>query len=95
MKSEKAQRIYRVVMLIVLTALITFMVTTVGLYNIVGKERVRYITTAGDTSTIGKTLQSFKDFIEEKYIGSIDEDEMTQGAIKGYVEGLIYSRFKR
>ena len=88
MKEEKNQRIYKVVMLVILTVLITAIITTVAVYNALSNTNVKYITTSGDNSKISKTLQYYKNFIQEKYFGEMDEDKMLESAIKGYVEGL-------
>lgn len=83
--SQKTQRIYKSIMLIVLTAAITFIVTSVTMYGKVGKDTIKYITT---DSSIGKTFQTFKNFIQKNYFGEIDENQMLESAIKGYVAGL-------
>jgi len=95
MGTEKTQRIFKIIMLVVLTALVTFMITTIGLYNVMGKDNVKYIITSNNTSAIGRKLESYKEFIEERYIGQIDEEKMIESAIRGYVEGLddIYSEY--
>ena len=58
--SEKTQRIYKTIMLVILTAAITFIITSIVMYNFSGEEKVKYITT---TDTIGKTFQTFRNFI--------------------------------
>lgn len=83
--SEKTQRIYKTIMLVILTAVITFIITSIVMYNFSGEEKVKYITT---TDTIGKTFQTFRNFIEKNYLGEIDDSQMLESAIKGYVEGL-------
>lgn len=83
--SEKTQRIYKTIMLVILTAAITFIITSIVMYNFSGEEKVKYITT---TDTIGKTFQTFRSFIEKNYLGEIDDSQMLESAIKGYVEGL-------
>ena len=83
--SEKTQRIYKTIMLVILTAAITFIITSIVMYNFSGEEKVKYITT---TDTIGKTFQTFRNFIEKNYLGEIDDSQMLESAIKGYVEGL-------
>lgn len=88
MKEDRKQRIYKVIMLLMLTILITSIVTTAAVYNAVSGTNIKYITTSSGNSKISKTLQYFKNFIEEKYIGEIDEDVMLESAIKGYVDGL-------
>lgn len=84
MKSEKMQRIYRSIMLVILTAAITFIITSTIMYHSLGNNNVRYIA----TDNIGKTFQTFHKFIEEKYLGDIDDNAMLESALKGYVEGL-------
>ena len=94
-KKLKRQNIYKVVMLVVLTATITFMLTTMVMYN---KFSTSYGslgdkgTTTGTTTTsytdLVKTLETFKAMIKQKYIGEVDEEQIIEGAIKGFVEGL-------
>ena len=88
MKSDKKQSIYQIIMLVVLTALITFMITSIFMYKLVGEGGVRYVGISTDTSSLSKTINYLKSFIEEHYIGEIDEEQMIQTAIKGYVAGL-------
>ena len=83
--SEKMQRIYKTIMLVVLTAAITFIITSIAMNNILGKENIKYIST---NSSIGRTFQTFRDFIEKNYLGEINDEQMLESAIKGYVAGL-------
>ena len=87
---QKRQNIYRVIMLVVLTAVITFMVTTIAMYS--KFQSSGSLSSNGSSSssenTLVKTLQSFKAMINKLYIGDVDEDAMIEGALKGYVEGL-------
>lgn len=82
--SEKTQKIYKIIMLIIVTAAITFIITSVTIYNSLGKENIKYIA----SDSIGKTFQTFRKFIEKNYLGEINDAEMLDSAIKGYVEGL-------
>lgn len=84
MKSEKMQKIYKTIMLVILTAAITFIITTVVMYNNIGVGKTNYVV----TDSISRTFQMFRNFIEKRYIGEIDETKMIESAIKGYVEGL-------
>lgn len=86
MKAEKKQTIYKIIMLVILTAVITFMITTIALYKTVGNSNMKYIST--DNSTIGQKIAYYKKFIEKNYIYDIDEENMLESAIKGYFEGL-------
>lgn len=87
---QKRQNIYRVIMLVVLTAVITFMVTTIAMYS--KFQNSGSLSSNGSSlsseNTLVKTLQSFKAMINKLYIGDVDEDAMIEGALKGYVEGL-------
>lgn len=94
-KEKKVQSIYKVIMLVALTATITFMLTTMVMYNKFSEEySSSYSSTKTDEkntstdTTLIKTLESFKTMLQQKYIGEIDEEKMIEGAIKGYVEGL-------
>lgn len=82
--SEKTQRIYKTIMLLVLTVAITFIVTSLTMYNISGNGNIKYI----ESSSVGKTFQTFKNFIEKNYYGETNEEKMLESAIKGYVAGL-------
>ena len=62
--SEKMQRFYKTIMLIILTVAITFIVTSVVMYNTLGKETVKYIS----NDSIGKTFETFRKFIENREI---------------------------
>lgn len=89
MNTEKSQRAYKVAMLMFLTILITAIITTIVVYNMMnGNTNIKYVAVTSDTSEIGKTFDSLKSWIQEKYIGEIDEEKMVETAIKGYVAGL-------
>lgn len=95
MKKENTQRIFKIIMLVVLTAVVTFIITTIALYNTIGDGKIKYILAPNDESTLSRKIESYKKFIEEKYIGEIDEDNMIENALKGYVQGLddVYSEY--
>ena len=85
MKSEKFQKIFKLIMLIALTALITFMITTIAWY---GKSKIKYIIAPGNSSDLGKRLEIYEKFIKDEYVGPIDEEKLIESAISGYVQGL-------
>lgn len=89
----KRQNVYKIIMLVILTATITFMLTTMVMYNKFSSVYSNNYSSTNEeyTSTemsLVKTLESFKTMLEQKYIGEIDEEKMIDGAIKGYVEGI-------
>lgn len=98
----KRQNIYKIIMLVILAIFITFMVTTILMYNKFSQAYENSYSGLGNvisgTNTdeksntnnkaLVKTLESFKAMLEKEYMGQIDEEKMIEGAIKGYVEGL-------
>lgn len=95
MESSKANKVYKVIMLIIITAVVTFMVTSIGMYNYFVKTDTGRMTVVGniekngdDYTTLNAKLQIVKDFLNKNYIGELDTDKMVEGAIKGYVEGV-------
>lgn len=80
----KKNNVYKIIMLVILTVAITFIITSIVMYNTLGKNNVKYVS----TDSVGRTFKTFYNFIEKNYIGDIDEDEMLESAIKGYVAGL-------
>lgn len=93
-KNLKRQRVYKIIMLVVLVAAITFMLTTIVMYskfettyNMAGTTNSNSKLSSDEASLV-KTLNGFKAMLKEKYIGEINESALIEGAIKGYVEGL-------
>lgn len=86
MEYQKKQRIYKTIMLIILVMVITFLATTVGMYKYMGGEKVVYV--SGKTDSIASALASFRKIIDQKFLGEVKEEELLQGAIKGYIDGL-------
>lgn len=83
---EKLSRIYKTVMLIIITAVVTFCVTSILLYRAGG---IKYIAvTKGDTTGLGATLTSFKELLNKRYLYDMNESEMIEAAIKGYISGV-------
>lgn len=95
MENNKANKVYKVVMLILITAIVTFMITSIGMYNYFVKTNqgriavVESIEKNGDDySMLNAKLQIVKDYLNDNYIGELNLDKMIEGAIKGYVEGV-------
>ena len=94
MEKNKGQKVYKIIMLFILTILITFLVTTIVMYKKFENVFSQYTNVSSsedrtaDANSLSTTLSEFKSILEQKYIGNIDEKKMTDGAIKGYVEGL-------
>lgn len=89
MDKQKRQSIYKIVMLIVITALITSIITTIYVYNkMTGFMDIGKIAESENVTGLELTLTSLRAMIEEEYIGEIDDGKMIESAIKGYVAGV-------
>ena len=90
-KFEKNNNLYRYVMLIIVTALITFLVTAVGIYNYFVKteEGLAKTLISTETSKLDTKIQLIRKYLDEEYLGEIkDEEKLIESAVKGYVAGL-------
>lgn len=83
MENNQKNRMYKVTMLVILTAIITFMVTSIGMYNYFSN-----LTLSQDTDAISNKIEKVKRKLEEYYIGDFDTNKMIETAVKGYVEGV-------
>lgn len=91
MEEKRVQKIYKIIMLIVLTATITYMITSFRLYDKIGNTDSNTVVKPEVSKSSEKTSLNFNELraiLSEKYIGDIDDEKMYEGAIKGYVEGL-------
>lgn len=89
MDKEKKYKVYKIVMMLVITAFITFMVTAIGLYTYFTDNPTIVSSNSKSTNNeISKKLQSYREIIDKYYLGEINENDLEEGAIKGYIEGL-------
>lgn len=90
MEDKRKQKIYRSIMLVLVVALVTFVVTTVLTYN----GSIRYVvstknpTSNSVTKKIDTLLATITELIDEKYMGEVNEEELIDGALKGLVESV-------
>lgn len=91
MSEEKIQKIYKYIMIIAITAFVTFLVTSICISNYYTEGNINNIlflnSDSGDSKTI-TSLNAIRAIIDKYYLGDKDEQKLTEGAIKGYVEGL-------
>ena len=87
MNSEKIKKIYRIFMLVVIVALITFMLTSVFIYKKIGVSS-KSVNLYGINSELLRKIYSVKSIIDSEYLSEVNEEDLINGAIKGYVEGL-------
>ena len=97
---EKKNRIYRTIMIIVLTIFVTFMLTSFWMYSYFKDNNqtlsitengglIKELTSSSD-SNIEKYLNKIKTTIDKYYLwnNDINEEDLKNGAIEGYVAGL-------
>lgn len=93
-KYLKRQRFYKIVMLVVLTAFLTFIFTTIYItkkYNLSdGDQTISSLFSASSSSDdkLTKSLRNIKSILKKYYLNDIDEDKAIDGAIEGYVSSL-------
>jgi len=88
MNNEKIKRFYKNIMLIIVVALITFVLTSAFLYNKLGTSS--YISNHFNiiSTELTKKIYAIKTILDSKYISEVNETDLINGAIKGYVNGL-------
>ncbi len=85
MKMERNKRIYRTVMLIIVVMLVTFVITTVIMYNKFSGGNQNILST---NAKLNAKINSIKRVLDNDYLGEIDENKLLEGALQGYVSGL-------
>ena len=91
MNFEKKNTIYKSIMLIVVTALVTFLITAVGVYNYYVKTERGLVKTLVTTKTteLDTKIQLIRQYLDKFYLGDIsNEEDLIESAVKGYVEGI-------
>lgn len=88
MENNKLKRIYKSIMLIIIVSLVTFILTTVFVYNKVGTSNYILGNIKGINSNFIKKIYTLNSIINDEYISEVEEDKLTEGAIKGYVAAL-------
>lgn len=86
MENRKTQKIYKVIMLIVLTATITYIITALKLSAKIKKDdSLSDIEITDNSANIN--FSELRAILANKYMGELDDKKLLEGAIKGYVEG--------
>ena len=91
-KYLKRQRIYKSIMLVILTAFITCIVTTAFLANKfdIGNNSLSSLigNNSTETDNLINSIRSIESIIQKYYLKEIDEQAVIDGAIDGYVSAL-------
>ena len=94
MNFEKKNNTYRMIMAVLITAMLTFLITAIGYSNFYTNTDDGITKVLSGKGNI-KGLNNFENkiklinaYLNEYYLGEIDEKNMFEYALKGYVEGL-------
>ena len=86
---ENKNRIYNIIMLVVVCVAITAVITSFCTYKYLSENGgVMYAEKNSSLEGLEETLQNFRAAFEKEYIGEIDDEAMVESAIKGYIAGL-------
>lgn len=94
---KKQHYVLKTLITIIATAVITFTITIVALYGrkTANVSTENAISQAMKSDTLNSKLNMIKAKINEQFIGDVDENNLKEYAIKGYVAGLndVYSQY--
>lgn len=89
-KKQKSNT-YKIIMLVILVAFITFLITSIGMYQYFSGESIitkSSLFSNSSSDDIANSIEKYKKIIDKYYLGKVDEEKLKEGAIKGYIEGL-------
>jgi len=96
-KNKKSgNSVYKTIMTIIATAIVTSIITTVWIYGSATLNSTESsIGNAAKSSSLAAKLAVIRNKIDQEYIGDINENDLIDGAIKGYVSGLndVYTEY--
>ena len=73
METNKKSNVYKYIVIVVITAFITFLLTSVGVYRYVNNSEIYYIKESKNgTAGLEQTLANFKKVLDETYIGDVN-----------------------
>lgn len=92
-KYLKKQRVYKAIMLVILTAFLTFIFTTIYITNKYnsgnGSQTISSLFGgSSNNNKLTKSLKEIKSILKKYYLNDIDEDKAVDGALEGYVASL-------
>ena len=88
MKEEKKNRIYKTIMIIAISVILTFTITTISLYGYFAEHPINTSESENQTQNISSALKKYREIIDKYYLGEVDDEKLKEGAIKGYIAGL-------
>ena len=104
MGENRLNKAYKIIMLILITMIATFIVTSIGMYNYFTKtetgskeilKSMEISDNEGEFENIIAKLKYVKAYLEKYYVGELDTEQMSEMAVKGYVAGIddVYTEY--
>lgn len=87
----KRQRIYKTIMLVIVTVFLTFIITTICItnkYNLGETDLSTVLTSSSSGESLSKSIDYIDKILDEYYLNDIDEEKLKETALQGYVAGL-------
>ena len=89
MEKNNTQKVYKIIMLVLIVIIVTSLITAFLTYQyLTSSNGIGIGKTNSTLSGLEYTLSQFRSELERKYIGEINDEDLIEGAIKGYVAGL-------
>lgn len=91
MEENRKTKIYKIIMLVVLVAFVTFLLTSIGMYQYFTNQELgnKYqLVTSSEAGDIASEISKYRALVDKYFLGEVDEEKLKEGAIKGYIEGL-------
>ncbi len=89
MEKNNTQKVYKIIMLVLIVIIVTSLITAFLTYQyLTSSNGIGIGKTNSSLSDLEYTLSQFRSELERKYIGEINDEDLIEGAIKGYVAGL-------
>ena len=90
-KYLKRQRIYKTIMLVILTVFLTFIITTMYIankFNLGQTEISSLLNLSSNSDSVSKTIDYIKSILDNNYLNEIDSEKAEEWAIQAYVASL-------
>ena len=90
-KYLKRQRIYKTIMLVIVTVFLTFIITTLYItnqYNLGQKDISSLLNLSSSNNSLSKNINYIKSILDNYYLNDIDESKAEEWAIRAYVASL-------
>ena len=87
----KRQRIYKTIMLVIVTIFLTFIITTMYManrYSLNKKDISTLFNSSSKGESISNSINTIQRVLENYYLNDMDEEKMKERAIQGYVSAL-------